>query len=33
MLRCALDVDTADEQRLDDVERRLARLEELAFLR
>jgi hypothetical protein len=31
MVRCALDVATADEQRLDDVEFRLARLEELAF--
>jgi hypothetical protein len=31
MVRCALDAGTADEHRLDDLERRLARLEELAF--
>jgi uncharacterized protein (DUF1778 family) len=31
VLRCALDLASADEQRLDDVERRVARLEELAF--
>jgi hypothetical protein len=31
LVRCALNIATADEQRLDDVERRLARLAELAF--